>query len=70
MGAVKRSVVIGGHVTSVSLENSFWEALREIADERDTTTSKLISEIASEHPVNVSGAIREFVLGRYRGVKA
>lgn len=64
--APKRSVIICGQQTSISLEDSFWNAFRQIADERQTTTNKLIAEIVKEHPANLSSAIREFVLGVYR----
>ena len=64
---VKRSIVITGHKTSVSLEDAFWEGLKEIADERQLTLSDLVGEIdACRQDANLSSAIRLFVLGRYR----
>jgi len=42
---VKRSVVIGGHKTSVSLEEAFWDGMKEISRERGKTISELVSEI-------------------------
>ena len=64
---VKRSVVIAGHKTSVSLEDDFWKGLREIAGERDQTLSHLVSTInAKRQHTNLSSAIRLFVLGFYR----
>ena len=42
---VKRSVVLAGHKTSVSLEGAFWQGLRDIATSRRTTLSDLISSI-------------------------
>ena len=42
---VKRSVVVAGHKTSVSLEDEFWKGLRAIADGRDTTLSNLVATI-------------------------
>jgi predicted DNA-binding ribbon-helix-helix protein len=64
---VKRSIVIGGHKTSVSLEDEFWNALREIADRRDITLSNLVTTIdADRNQSNLSSAIRLFVLGFYR----
>jgi predicted DNA-binding ribbon-helix-helix protein len=64
---IKRSVDFGGHTTSVSLEDEFWNALREIANERDMTLSKLIKAIdADRQHANLSSAIRLFVLGYYR----
>jgi len=41
----KWSIVLNGHKTSVSLEECFWIALREIASERNTSASKLINDI-------------------------
>jgi predicted DNA-binding ribbon-helix-helix protein len=64
---IKRSIIIAGHKTSVSLENEFWEGLREIADERDETLSHLVATIdARRQHTNLSSAIRLFVLGFYR----
>jgi len=64
---VKRSVAIGGHKTSVSLEDVFWRALREIAEQRGTTLSALLNDIDlhREHS-NLSSHIRMFVLDHYR----
>jgi predicted DNA-binding ribbon-helix-helix protein len=64
---VKRSIVIAGHKTSVSLEDAFWNALKEIAGGRDTTLSDLVAIIDSDrNHSNLSSAIRLFVLGFYR----
>jgi predicted DNA-binding ribbon-helix-helix protein len=64
---VKRSVVLAGHKTSVSLEDAFWKALKEIAGERDMTSSDLVAAIDSERQHgNLSSAIRLFVLDFYR----
>ena len=64
---VKRSIVVAGHKTSVSLEDEFWIGLREIADGRDTTLSDLVAIIdADRQHSNLSSAIRLFVLGFYR----
>lgn len=64
---VKRSIVIGGHKTSVSLEDAFWKGLKEIAWGRDRTLSQLVSAIDAErHTANLSSAIRLFVLDHYR----
>lgn len=66
-GVVKRSVEIAGHRTSVTLEDAFWNALREIATERDVTMRSLIAEIdAGRGEHNLSSAVRLFVLGYYR----
>jgi predicted DNA-binding ribbon-helix-helix protein len=63
----KRSIVLAGHQTSVSLEDAFWNELREIASGRDATASDLITIIdADRQHANLSSAIRLFVLGFYR----
>jgi predicted DNA-binding ribbon-helix-helix protein len=64
---VKRSIVIAGHKTSVSLEDAFWKGLKEIAGGRDVTLSDLVAAIDSERQHgNLSSAIRLFVLDFYR----
>jgi predicted DNA-binding ribbon-helix-helix protein len=64
---VKRSIVIAGHKTSVSLEDAFWKGLKEIAGGRHMTLSDLVATIDSErHHGNLSSAIRLFVLDHYR----
>lgn len=64
---VKRSIVIAGHKTSVSLEDAFWKGLKEIAGIRAMTLSDLVSAIDSERQhSNLSSAIRVFVLDHYR----
>jgi predicted DNA-binding ribbon-helix-helix protein len=64
---VKRSIVIAGRKTSVSLEDAFWSALKEIAGGRDATLGDLVTIIDSDrHHSNLSSAIRLFVLGFYR----
>ena len=65
---VKRSIVIAGHKTSVSLEDAFWQGLKQIAGDRGTTLSDLVATIDHErHQGNLSSAIRLFVLDFYRG---
>lgn len=64
---VKRSIVIAGHKTSVSLEDAFWDALKEIASGRRLTLSDLVATIdSSRSQGNLSSAIRLFVLDHYR----
>lgn len=58
----KRSVRIGGHDTSVSLEGAFWDALGEIARARKTSLNALIAAVDRERQGNLSSAIRLFVL--------
>ena len=64
---VKRSIIIGGHKSSVSLEDPFWDAMKEIAALKGTTLIQLVSQIDGnrEHN-NLSSAIRLFVLDHYR----
>ena len=63
----KRSIVIAGHKTSVSLEDQFWDALREIATARGTPVGTLVSSIDVDRKHgNLSSAIRLFVLDHYR----
>jgi len=63
----KRSIVIAGHKTSVSLEDEFWDSLKDIAKERGMTLGALIAAIdADRQHSNLSSAIRLFVLGVYR----
>jgi predicted DNA-binding ribbon-helix-helix protein len=64
---VKRSIVIAGHKTSVSLEDAFWRGLKEIASHRGMTLSDLVASIdGGRHHGNLSSAIRLFVLEHYR----
>jgi predicted DNA-binding ribbon-helix-helix protein len=64
---VKRSIVIAGHKTSVSLEDPFWQGLREIAITRNMTLSDVVASIDTDrHEGNLSSAIRLFVLDYYR----
>ena len=64
---VKRSIVIAGHKTSVSLEDAFWVALKEIAAQRKATLSDLVASIDSTRAQgNLSSAIRLFVLDYFR----
>jgi predicted DNA-binding ribbon-helix-helix protein len=67
----KRSVVIGGHKTSVSLEEPFWNAVREIAGSQQMTVSSLLRQIDLERRnSNLSSAIRVFVLENVRSQMA
>jgi predicted DNA-binding ribbon-helix-helix protein len=64
---VKRSIIIAGHKTSVSLGDAFWQGLKEIAGARNATLSDLVATIDTERELsNLSSAIRLFVLGFYR----
>ncbi len=64
---VKRSIVLAGHKTSVSLEDAFWKGLKEIAGGRHMTLSDLVGAIdAQRQHGNLSSALRLFVLDFYR----
>jgi predicted DNA-binding ribbon-helix-helix protein len=63
----KRSIIITRHKTSISLEDAFWESLREIAKGRGEPISQLIADIDEGRQFgNLSSAIRLFVLRHYR----
>jgi predicted DNA-binding ribbon-helix-helix protein len=65
---VKRSIHLRGRKTSVSLEDEFWNALKEIASDRNATLSELVSDIdAQRQHSNLSSTLRLFVLEYYRG---
>ena len=64
---VKRSIVVSGHKTSVSLEDAFWTGIKEIASGRNMTLSDLVTTVDSDRQQgNLSSAIRLFVLDFYR----
>jgi predicted DNA-binding ribbon-helix-helix protein len=68
---IKRSIVIAGHETSVSLEDAFWQGLKEIAAARRVSLTELIAAIdGGRRDGNLSSAIRLFVLDHYRGRSA
>jgi predicted DNA-binding ribbon-helix-helix protein len=64
---LKRSVVLVGHKTSISLEEEFWKGLKEIAVGRDMSVSNLVAAIDTDRQnINLSSAIRLFVLAFYQ----
>ena len=66
---VKRSIVIAGHKTSVSLEDAFWTGLKEIAKDREMTLSDLVASIdIDRRHGNLSSTIRLLVLDHYRSM--
>lgn len=70
-GPVKRSVMIAGHATSISLEPAFWAALREEAAAEELPLSALVARIdaeriASPNPPNLASAIRVWLFERAR----
>jgi predicted DNA-binding ribbon-helix-helix protein len=64
----KRSLTLRGHRTSVSLEDEFWQALREIAAENNRPINSLVAEIDEERGLDIglASAIRLFVLAHFR----
>ena len=66
-GIVKRSVIVDGHKTSVSLEDQFWNDLKAIARAHGATLSEMVSEIDNaRRQGNLSSALRLFVLDQVR----
>jgi predicted DNA-binding ribbon-helix-helix protein len=64
---IKRSVVVNGRKTSVSLENEFWDALRQVAKQSNVSVAMLLVEIErSRTTINLSSAIRIFLLNHFR----
>ena len=68
-GPIKRSVMIAGHATSISLEPIFWDALKAAAEEEGVPLSALVARIDAErieqpHPPNLGSAIRVWLYRR------
>jgi predicted DNA-binding ribbon-helix-helix protein len=67
-GPVKRSVMIAGHATSVSLEPIFWEALKRAAADEALPISALVARIdagrTADDPPNLASAIRVWLMER------
>ena len=64
---IKHSIMLNGHKTSVSLEDQFWEGLREIATRDNVAVSTLVERIdLGRSGNNLSSAIRVFVLAHFR----
>ena len=61
---VKHSVTLNGHRTSISLEDEFWAALRDIAAEKDIALNALVAEVdvARGTDMGLASAIRLFIL--------
>jgi predicted DNA-binding ribbon-helix-helix protein len=71
MGPVKRSIMIAGHATSISLEPVFWEALREAAEAEKLPLNALVARIDAvridaPEPANLASAIRVWLFERGR----
>ncbi|MEA3054128.1 MAG: hypothetical protein QOG72_3031 [Sphingomonadales bacterium] len=70
-GPVKRSMMIAGHSTSISLEPVFWDALREAAEAEGIPLSALVSRLDAERieapdPPNLASALRVWLFERAR----
>jgi predicted DNA-binding ribbon-helix-helix protein len=59
---VKRSVMIAGHATSVSIEKPFWDLFKDLAEKQNRSINQLITEIDEARSINLSSAIRLYVL--------
>lgn len=69
-GIIKRSIVLNGHKTSVSLEEEFFDGLKEIAALHEKPISDLVTEIDRQRQTgNLSSALRLFVLSHYQNQK-
>jgi predicted DNA-binding ribbon-helix-helix protein len=71
MGPVKRSIMIAGHATSISLEPVFWDALRDAAAAEGLPLNALVARIDAERvradsPSNLASAIRVWLFERER----
>ncbi len=63
----KRSIRIANHLTSVSLEDAFWQELSQIAQKKALSLNQLITQIDNSRDGNLSSAIRVFVLQELKG---
>ena len=63
---VKHSVTISGHSTSISLEDEFWQELKQIAESRRIPLNALIAEIDNKRTCNLCSALRLFVLNELK----
>ena len=68
-GPVKRSIMVAGHATSISLEPVFWEALKEAAEDEGLPISALVARIDAERveggdPPNLASALRVWLFER------
>lgn len=66
MPVKKRSIMIAGHATSVSLEEEFWDVLKDLAEARGESVNQMVAAIDAGRDGNLSSAIRVFVLNSLR----
>lgn len=62
----KRSITIDGHRTSISLEDEFWDALKDIATQKHTHLATLITQVDNQRKTSLSSALRVFVLNYFK----
>ena len=62
----KRSVMIAGHPTSLTLEEAFWDDLRKVARRRGVSLNMLVGAVDAGRSGNLSSALRLFILDCYR----
>ncbi|MBR4931835.1 MAG: ribbon-helix-helix domain-containing protein [Alphaproteobacteria bacterium] len=62
----KKSIQLTGHRTSISLEPEFWQALQQIAQQKNTSVRKLIIQIDNTRTSNLSSALRVYILNKFR----
>jgi len=72
-GPVKRSMMIAGHATSISLEPVFWDALRDAAEAEGLPVNALVARIDAKrieapHPANLTSAIRTWLFRRVSAI--
>ncbi len=65
-GVKKRSLTVAGHRTSLSLEDAFWQCLKECAADRGESIATLVARIDRNRGGNLSGAVRVYLLKRLR----
>lgn len=69
-GIIKKSINLSGHFTSISLEQEFWTALKNIAQEKNLSMRSLVQQIDQDRLkrdsiYNLSSSIRVFILMHY-----
>lgn len=62
----KKSIQLTGHRTSISLEPEFWQALQQIAQQKNTSVRKLIIQIDNTRTSNLSSSLRVYILNKFR----
>ena len=58
----KRSVLISGHQTSISIEDAFWSELKSIRKQKNKSLNQIIGEVDERRSGNLSSALRVFIL--------